>query len=426
VGPKAGTEVPRARPALGPTGLGRGPVVFAVEDTTAQLTWLGSLLPAGEGRRGTRRHDAGPGAPSARGLGVAADATITARDLATGNVLGSRPYLDGSGSVELAGLPPASTRSVTLDVDGRPAGCVRLTTTPTLGPELSRFATLSDIHLGLDVFGLRGKIVESDPVRDDGGPIHLRAAALALDQLNAWGAEHLFIKGDLVDRSTPAAWALAGRLLLRPRPPVTVMTGNHEHNHAGIVSPIDGAASAGIDAVDLACRVDLPGLSVLCVNTIRSGVHGGRLTKAVTAAALDLARTAPSPVMVLTHHPIDRFNLPVSYPPGVPNRQGAALIDRLANECELLLVSSGHTHAHRLRTIAGVATTEVGSPKDFPGVWAGYSVAEGGVRQVLRRVDSPEVNHWLDHTRFALGGIWGRWSVGRLADRSLQVRRAAR
>nr|WP_287391729.1 hypothetical protein [Candidatus Microthrix sp.] len=100
---------------------------------------------------------------------VAADATITARDLATGDVLGSRPYLDGSGSIELAGLPPASTSTVSLDVDGRPAGCVRLTTTPTLGPELSRFATLSDIHLGLDVFGLRGKIVESDPVREATG-----------------------------------------------------------------------------------------------------------------------------------------------------------------------------------------------------------------------------------------------------------------
>lgn len=410
-------------------------MVFAVEDTTAQLTWLGSLLPADAGRRGARHHDTAPAASvTAQGRGVAADATITARDLATGDVLGSRPYLDGSGSIELAGLPPASTSTVTLDVDGRPAGCVRLTTTATLGPELSRFATLSDIHLGLDAFGLRGKIVEGDPATpsrsdragDSGGPIHLRAASLALDQLNAWGAEHLFIKGDLVDRSTPAAWALAGRLLLRPRPPVTVMTGNHEHNHAGLVSPLTGAVSAGIDVVDLARRVDLPGLSVLCVDTIRAGVHGGRVANTVTSAALDLARAAPGPVMVLTHHPIDRFDLPVSYPPGVPNRQGAALIGRLANECELLLVSSGHTHAHRLRTIAGVSTTEVGSPKDLPGVWAGYSVAEGGVRQVLRRVDSPDINHWLDHTRFALGGIWGRWSVGRLADRSLQVRRGAR
>ena len=102
-------------------------MVFAVEDTTAQLTWLGSLLPADAGRRGARHHDTAPAASvTAQGRGVAADATITARDLATGDVLGSRPYLDGSGSIELAGLPPASTSTVSLDVDGRPAGCVRL------------------------------------------------------------------------------------------------------------------------------------------------------------------------------------------------------------------------------------------------------------------------------------------------------------
>ena len=80
-------------------------MVFAVEDTTAQLTWLGSLLPADAGRRGARHHDTAPAASvTAQGRGVAADATITARDLATGDVLGSRPYLDGSGSIELAGL----------------------------------------------------------------------------------------------------------------------------------------------------------------------------------------------------------------------------------------------------------------------------------------------------------------------------------
>ena len=152
------------------------------------------------------------------------------------------------------------------------------------------------------------------------------------------------------------------------------MAGNHEHNHAGIMAPIDGARSVGIETVDLARRVDLPGLSVLCVNTIRPGVHGGRVTDEVTSAALDLARSAPSPVMVLTHHPIERFNRAWSYPPGVPHRQGAALLGRLADECDLLLVSSGHTHSHRLRTVAGVPTTEVGSPKDFPGVCCAGSI----------------------------------------------------
>ncbi len=417
--PKALIEVPGARPALGPTGLRRGPLVFAVEDTTAQLTWWGTLLQSDRGPAGVQRCETDP------------DATITARDLGSGDILGARPYLDGSGSIELAGLPPASSSRVALDVDGRPAGCVRLTTMAPLGAELGRFATLSDLHLGLDVFGLRGRMFEPqptsplgcDPPRADAGPIHLRAASAALDQLNAWGAGHLFIKGDLVDRSTPAAWALAGHLLDLPRPPATVMSGNHEQNGAGMMSPVDGAAAVGIDAVHPARRVDLPGLSVLCVDTIRPGAHGGRVTDEVGAAAIELARAAPNPVMVLTHHPIERFDHAWSYPPGVPRHQGEALLRRLADVCELLLVSSGHTHSHRLRTVAGVATTEVGSPKDFPGVWAGYTIAEGGVRQVLRRVDSPQVNRWLDHTRHAVGGVWGRWSVGRLADRSLQVRR---
>lgn len=419
--PRASTEVPRARPALGPTGLRRGPVVFAVEDTTAQITWLGPLLP--EGRT----------LPDGPRPGAAAEAaeTITARDLSTGAALGSRPYRDGTGSIELAGLAPSATSRVGLDVDGRPAGGVKLTTMRSLGPELSRFATLSDIHLGLDMFGLRGTMVEPDPTGIDGdappklgGPVHLRAASSALDQLTDWGAEHLFIKGDLVDRSTPAAWALAGRLLSRRRPPMTVMPGNHEENQAGLMSPLDGAVSVGIEAVGLARRVDLPGLSVLCIDTILPGAHGGRFTDSVADAALELAVDAPNPVMVLTHHPIERFDRAWSYPPGVPHRQGKALLGRLANACELLLTSSGHTHSHRQRPVAGVATTEVGSPKDFPGVWAGYSVAEGGVRQVLRRVDSPQVNRWLDHTSGAVGGVWGRWSVGRLADRSLQVRRS--
>lgn len=407
--PRAHTETPTARPALGPTGLRRGPVVFAVEDTSAQLTWLGPLVP-----------------------GERPSGMITARDLVTGAQLGSRSWGDGTGSIELAGLAPATTSRVGLDVDGEAAGCVRLTTMRSLGPELSRFATLSDIHLGLDAFGLRGRMVEPDArasaggdgLDGPGGPVHFRAASSALEQLNAWGAEHLFVKGDLVDRSTPAAWSQAGRLLGRPRPPMTVMTGNHEHNHAGIVSPLDGASSVGIDPVHLARRVDLPGLSVLCVDTIRPGAHGGRVTDAVAELAVELARAAPNPVMVLTHHPVERFERAWSYPPGVPNRQGEALLDRLAEQSEVLLVSAGHTHSHRRRRVAGVTTTEVGSPKDFPGVWAGYSVTERGVRQVLRRVDSPQVNDWIGHTRRAVGGIWGRWSVGTLADRSLQVRRA--
>ncbi|MEZ5383417.1 MAG: metallophosphoesterase [Microthrixaceae bacterium] len=250
------------------------------------------------------------------------------------------------------------------------------------------------------------------------------AAAAAIDEATAWGAQHLFVKGDLVDRSTPATWALAGRLLSRCELPTTLMAGNHEHNRESLIDPLVGAAAIGVEVVDGARRVDLPGLSVLCLDTMRPGVHEGRITQPVARAATELAAGAPAPVMVLTHHPVERFDRAWSYPPGVPRHQGEALLTAIGGQCELLLASAGHTHSHRRRTIAGVLTTEVGSPKDYPGVWAGYTVHEGGVRQVIRRVDAAHIGAWLHHTRLAVGGVWGRWSPGRLPDRSLQVRRA--
>ncbi|MCB1026145.1 MAG: metallophosphoesterase [Microthrixaceae bacterium] len=409
------TELPAGHPSLGPARLSSGPSVFAVECTTAQLCWQ-SLGEAGRTQ------------PRA---GADARTPVTATDAATGRVVGTGSTDGGPGTIELQGLVPGAPQAVRLDVAGRPAGGVTLTTMEPLGRELSRFATLSDIHLGLDVFGFRGTMVEAvtpewrrerETTRVD-LPISVRAARGAIDELTGWGAQHLFIKGDLVDRSTPATWAMAGRLLARTRLPTTVMTGNHEHNRCGIVPPHEGAAAVGIDAVRGVRRVDLPGLSVLCIDTIRPGAHGGTVRAEVTEAALAALEGVANPVVVLTHHPIERFNQAWSHPPGIPHREGRDLVATLSRHCELLLVSSGHTHAHRRRTVAGVTTTEVGSPKDFPGVWGGYVVYEQGVCQVVRRVTSPQVRDWLSFTRRAAGGVWGRWSPGRLGNRSLQVRR---
>lgn len=63
--------------------------------------------------------------------------------------------------------------------------------------------------------------------------------------------------------------------------------------------------------------------------------------------------------------------------------------------------------------------TEVASTKDFPGVWAGYTVYEGGLTQTVRRSLDPDAMRWTEYTRRAVGGVWGLWSVGTLADRCL-------
>jgi Icc protein len=65
--------------------------------------------------------------------------------------------------------------------------------------------------------------------------------------------------------------------------------------------------------------------------------------------------------------------------------------------------------------------TEVGSTKDYPGVWAGYKVFEGGIIQLVRRTSDPDVMAWTEATRRAVNGQWRRWSPGRMADRCFTV-----
>ena len=59
----------------------------------------------------------------------------------------------------------------------------------------------------------------------------------------------------------------------------------------------------------------------------------------------------------------------------------------------------------------------MGSTKDYPGQWAGYSVYEGGIRQAVFRVATDAAIAWTEMTRRAMAGVWGWWSPGRLADR---------
>ena len=86
-----------------------------------------------------------------------------------------------------------------------------------------------------------------------------------------------------------------------------------------------------------------------------------------------------------------------------------------------MLGTSGHTHRHRRHQIDGVPWTETGSPKDYPGTWTGYVVHEGGIRQIVRRVQAPDAIAWTDHTRIAAYGLWEHASPGRLDARCFNV-----
>ena len=113
------------------------------------------------------------------------------------------------------------------------------------------------------------------------------------------------------------------------------------------------------------------------------------------------------------------LSAPYFWPPGVPANEADPFFSDLASAATRpgapgpsAFFTAGHTHRHRRYPRSGVVCTEVGSPKDYPGTWAGYIVYESGITQVVRRVSAPDVLRWTDFSGGAALGIWKLWSPG--------------
>ena len=356
-------------------------VAFAVEDGTLQLVW--PALPAG-------------------------DHTVTVADRTT-TVVGD----GGPLATVIDGLPAHTALEVF--VDGNWATTVATVAAPP-GEELFRFATLGDIHVGDGhTFGILPTI--SDPGGEEDSPV-LRSLRAALTELTAWGAELVVVKGDVTHHGIAEEWELAAELLNVPGLPVIATRGNHDVC-AGHVdgTPILTAAGIELAAGGIAVR-DVPGLRIIVADVTLPGRHPGSIRR-VGPDILDAAADAPGPVLLATHHQLQRLPFPTHWPPGVLGPGSGRFLRALRRANPSTFVTSGHTHRHRARRIGPLLLTEVGSPKDHPGTWAGYAVHEGGIRQVVRRVMQPEVLRWTEDTKRALFGIWGKWSPGSLEDRCL-------
>lgn len=367
-------------------------VPFAVDDGSIQLTWR-HLRP------GTLR------------LRVA----DVARELAVGA---------GPGSVVLAGLPPGRLLTVHASGDALPAP--RRLAVRTLarlpGEELCRVATISDLHLGAVAFGQQGTIRE----RPRPEVLHpQRCAAAAVDEAVAWGAQHLFAKGDLTNLGQPDQWRDYAALVHRAPVPFDAIPGNHDQVvgwYAGALAPDDAAKAFGLSIADPVLVRDLPGLRVVLADSTVNRRHGGtlrRATEELVAAVADADRAGG--VLVLVHHQLQPHVVSEGWPTGIPKAESFALLERLGAVHPHVLVSSGHTHRHRRWGHAGVTATQVGSTKDYPGVWAGYVAHEGGLRQIVRRVAVPDCLAWTDHSRRAALGAWSVVAPGRLDARCFDL-----
>jgi 3',5'-cyclic-AMP phosphodiesterase len=382
---------------------GDGLWLFGIDTSSVQITW----------------HRLGPAAASA-------------------TVGGRRVTLEATGapgSVVVDDLDPDLDTTIVVEGGGRPRWRRRARTLePPPGPELFRFATISDLHIGERRFGLLKTIVET-PTPTEFHPV--RATRAALDELTAWGAQLVVVKGDITDGSHRRDWDAFGDVLDGRDLPVLAVPGNHDTRRPGahpVHQPVTRGAPSGrggeiVDPRAELARLgqtgervqirDIEGVRMVAVDTTDPGRRPGRIddvTDEVVQAAADAARDG-TPAFVVLHHQLMTSPVPTYVPVGIPRPESTLFLDALARANPASFVTSGHTHRHRRRQHGPVVVTEVGSPKDFPGTWAGYVVHEGGIRQIVRRVARPDVLAWTDQSARAGLGLWGLWSPGRRSDR---------
>lgn len=279
-------------------------------------------------------------------------------------------------------------------------------------------ATVSDLHLGATTFGRQGTIVEDPP----GGVHHpTRCSRAALGEAADWGATTVVAKGDVTHHGQVDEWREYARLATECPVPVLALPGNHDRAFApgrGL-SPEDAAVVFGFEMASPLLVRDLPGLRLVLVDSTIGRGNRGRIRGRFEPVAQAVAETpVGSGALVLLHHQLHQHPVSEGWPVGIDRGESVQFLDRLAATGTPTVVSSGHTHRHRRWVHRGVVVTQVGSTKDYPGVWAGYVVHEGGLRQTVRRVSAPDCVAWTEHTRRAAGGTW-RWvAPGRLRSRA--------
>jgi Icc protein len=364
--------------------------VFAVESQTLQLVWRG--LNPGE---------------------LEATAAIRHESAATRHRV---EYQPGAGGLLLGDLRPATSYEVEVRNGGEIIHRESVTTLSNPpGEPLYRLATMNDLHLGCHWFGPLGWMYEE--LADGQETSSVKCARAGIAAALEWGAERLVLRGDIVHRGDADEWAALSELVGDLAIPLNVALGNHETKiRPWRVDLATGLEQIGHELPTPVRAVSVPGLEVVVSDTaVDSTDHG--MIEHLEEDILDAAGSADGPVALMVHHNFERRRDSMTLPRGIPAGRSRRFLDRLAVAAPASLVSSGHTHRHRRRTHRTIPVVEVGSPRDYPGVWCGYEVYEGGIRQVVRRITEPSCLAWVERTRLSMGGIWGVWSPGRLEDR---------
>lgn len=318
---------------------------------------------------------------------------------------GAELFVDGR-VVRVGGLAP--------DRDYELSG-VGFRTMPDLGAVRCVVATANDVHFGETVCGrIEGDDRFPGITAEPGEPPYPeRMSAGVVADIASIAPDCVVVKGDLTDDGREGeyerfleVWGAFGDRLLHVR-------GNH-----------DSYRGQGFAAWPCQRR-DLDGASVALLDTARPREIGGFLDPGQLEWLDELGEGADQPVLVMGHHQAYREEAgsPVGFH-GLAAKDTASLLEVLQRRRRLVCYLAGHTHRNRRVVLRGIDCAEVACVKDYPGAWAEYRVCERGIAAIVHRAQPPDAVAWAERTRGMFEGLYDRYTMGRISDRSFVVARS--
>jgi 3',5'-cyclic-AMP phosphodiesterase len=292
-------------------------------------------------------------------------------------------------------------------------------TLPDLGGLLSKFATVNDVHFGETECGVDSKSGMGPVFRvaEDATPYPEFMNAGAVAEIADISPDAVLVKGDLTCNGTDKQYAdflncyatAFGDRLYHVR-------GNHEaYDPPGIET-------------EKQIRIDLPGVTLAMIDTVRPGSSGGTVYDRDLQWLAAMADEVTNPILVFAHHHI--WDPATSYRStdyfGIQPHESEKLIDLVSQKTNIKGFFAGHTHRNRVRYFPKTGTfpwVEIACVKDFPGTWAEYQVFDNGIVQINHRISTPEALDWTEKTRNMYGGSYFDYAFGRLSDRCFVVHR---
>jgi 3',5'-cyclic-AMP phosphodiesterase len=284
------------------------------------------------------------------------------------------------------------------------------------GELLARVATVNDVHFGEEACGELdgsplGPIVYADAGTDPYPEIMNRGA---IAEIGAVAPHAVVVKGDLTARGRPEEFAAFHDFYGHFGERLHVVRGNHD--------AYDGQVDYAGDSA-----VDLPGVRLALLDTVRPGLPSGWVRPEQLDWLDTLAADADVPVLVMGHHHPWLGGKRSDGYFGLHPVPSEGLIAVIARRPRIAGYFAGHTHRNRVRHHPDTGArpyVEVGCAKDFPGSWAEYKVYEGGVLQVHHRISTPAALAWSERCRglYADFGLdYVAYAMGALTDRCFPI-----